>query len=353
MNSFKSVKISTRISIALILPILGMVIFSGLSALEKRGDSLRMARLQSMADLAPVASALAHELQKERGMSAVFIGSTGKVFADELPKQRRLTDAARDAWLAAFAESAERNTALGAGAEAIATMLAELPRRRDAVAGLRLSVAEAAAYYTGTITRLIGLVEAMTQISTDARVARAIAAYSNFLQGKEQAGIERAMGGAGFGAGEFAPALYQRFVALVARQQTFLDMFAANATAAQRQALRDIEQGSDFKELARLRQVALDSPVRGGADTVTASEWFDAATKRIEHLKGVEDGVAADLGGVDPQLAPRGADRILELCRHRRRAAGRDRGDRAGGGAQPDPAIGGAGRGHDQARRRR
>ncbi len=36
--------------------------------------------------------ALVHETQKERGMTAGFLGSKGKKFKDKLPKQRELTN---------------------------------------------------------------------------------------------------------------------------------------------------------------------------------------------------------------------------------------------------------------------
>ena len=72
---------------ALVLPIVGLLIFSGMTLLEKRGVVSEMDSLQELADLAPTISALVHELQKERGRSAVFIGSKGTKFVKELPEQ--------------------------------------------------------------------------------------------------------------------------------------------------------------------------------------------------------------------------------------------------------------------------
>jgi hypothetical protein len=45
-----------------------------------------------LADFSVHASALLHELQKERGLSSLFLGSKGKEFAQDVIAQRKLTD---------------------------------------------------------------------------------------------------------------------------------------------------------------------------------------------------------------------------------------------------------------------
>ena len=91
----ENMKIGTRIALALVVPIVGLFLFSGFLVLEKRQIVTVMDDIQELANLAPVISALVHELQKERGQSAVFINSEGKAFADTLPGQRRITDKRR------------------------------------------------------------------------------------------------------------------------------------------------------------------------------------------------------------------------------------------------------------------
>ena len=76
----------------LAMPIIGLLAFSGLSTVESYLAADRMAKVSTLAELAPDISAVVHELQKERGRSAGFIGSGGKKFATELPEQRKTTD---------------------------------------------------------------------------------------------------------------------------------------------------------------------------------------------------------------------------------------------------------------------
>ena len=92
MNFLSNVKIGVRVMLALVAPVVGLLFFSGNSVIEKNQISNDIEQIQKLAILAPTISATVHELQKERGASAGFIGSKGKRFADILPKQRTTTD---------------------------------------------------------------------------------------------------------------------------------------------------------------------------------------------------------------------------------------------------------------------
>ena len=86
------IKIGIRISIALFLPIAGMLFFSGYTVIGKYEASSEMGKVLELANFAPAVSALVHEMQKERGASAGFIASKGAKFKDTLPNQRTDTD---------------------------------------------------------------------------------------------------------------------------------------------------------------------------------------------------------------------------------------------------------------------
>jgi len=292
-----NIKIGSRIALALVLPIVGLLFFSAYSINEKRIVFSEMEALQHLADIAPDISGVVHELQKERGTSAVYIGSKGKKFAKELPVQHTDTNTAIDTLNTALQNFDARtfgetlNTQLDAALEA----LAELNAKRDGVKGFNLTVPQMAKYYTGTIAKLLSIVEEMAVISTNAHVTKTITAYTSFLQAKERAGQERAMGGAGFGAGKFAPPIYRRITELIAEQNVLLFTFNIYASETQRTALKDIVQGPDVDEVNRMRKIAIDSLYTGTTEGTEGPYWFTTITSKIEMLKKVEDVISKEL----------------------------------------------------------
>src|SRR5579864_984892 len=86
------IKISNRLALAIALPVLvafglaGQIIWTNWT---ERGE---MAQLSELADGVSKISRLVHELQRERGISAVFLSSKGAQMRGELSEQRKRTD---------------------------------------------------------------------------------------------------------------------------------------------------------------------------------------------------------------------------------------------------------------------
>ncbi len=294
LSFLKNAKIGTRIAVAITVPVVAMLGFAITSVVDKQAVSAEMAKLQALAELAPTVSALVHELQKERGMSAVFIGSGGKTFASDLPGQRAGTDARRQALETALSGFAIESYGQGF-TDNVATAnnaVAGLNGTRGKISDLSTSIGDMATYYSGTIAKLLRVVEDMTVLSNDSGLTRTIAAYTAFLQAKERAGIERAMGGAGFGAGEFKPAVYRRFLQLIAMQDTFLGVFRNYAGQELVNDYTATLVGGAVDEVNRMRTIAIESPVTGDTGGIEGAYWFKTITAKIDLLKEVEDSIA-------------------------------------------------------------
>jgi len=290
-------KIAVRITLALALPVLGMLFFSGLNVSEKYQTSSDMNHVLKLTEIAPVLSAVVHELQKERGASAVYIGSHGKKFSKKLLQQTFDTDVVINKQHQALQDfdSTAFDISLLAKIRSAKQSLKVLGSMRSDVKDLQITLPKMAAYYTPTIAKLLAIIEELGSLSSNNEISKSISAYTAFLQGKERAGLERAMGGAGFGAGKFRPVIYVKFLQLIAMQQTYMDRFNLYATPEQISFLTATLQSRDVDEVARMRKIATDSPVTGSIDGIEASVWFAAITKKIDLLKKVEDKLASDL----------------------------------------------------------
>ena len=295
---WRKLRIMPRVLLALFIPALGLVLAASIIVAERAQTMGEIRQVSAQAGLATEVSKLVHELQKERGASAVFLGSKGEKFVRELPAQRQLTDTQRrafDAYLAQF-DAAAVGGKLAVLLDAAKAELARLDATRQAIGDLKIPPAESTAYFTATIGRLLDSTLEITARAGDPGIARALAAYTGFIQAKERAGQERATGAPGFAAGRFTLAQYRQFAGVTASEDTYFALFASSATQQDQTLLATTVTGTAETEVERMRKLALDTApgeALAGADGV---HWFEMATARIDQMKTVEDHLAAALG---------------------------------------------------------
>ncbi|WP_265434581.1 methyl-accepting chemotaxis protein [Aeromonas salmonicida] len=261
------------------LPLLALLFFSGRYVYERYQVEQEMGQAQAALYVVREAAQLAHELQKERGMSAGFLGSGGNKFRDALPAQRKLVDTL----LVRFHEDPAL-LALGEVQQALTGLTA----MRERVGALGVEVAEQVGFYSRLISQLLAVVDQVSLNSQDATIALQTNAYAAFLQSKERMGLERATLSNVFGRDHFTPALLQQFISLLAAQNTYLERFQAVASPSQRQLLADSLASPVVAKVAAMEQLALDKATTGGFG-VDAEAWFALSTDKIGLLKESED----------------------------------------------------------------
>ena len=209
---FQNHRIGIRIGFALALPIAGLLVLSLwiLAGYHRTAGDMR--NLRDMAELAPVVSGLVHALQKERGISAAFVGSSGSGFSEKLPAIHEETDGKRSKFIHSLNHFDFHRIGgnLEARVAAARESVSRLPEWRGAVAERRVTAMELAESYASVISDLIGIIEEMLFVSTRADLARTITTYTYLLKDKEHAGLERAVGVAGFAAGRFDAEIHAR-----------------------------------------------------------------------------------------------------------------------------------------------
>lgn len=292
MTLLNALRIGPRIWLAISLPVVAALLGAAQIDAEKIADINAAARTEQVAGLAIEVSATVHELQKERGMSSAFAASRGERMRDERGRQIALTDRRRGTLDAAMVELGH-----GFGDE----LAASIERARRETAGLTALRAETdrldlgaplvIGRYSTLIDALLGVAEKLSAIGTDPEIGNMISAYLELMQAKESAGRERATGAAALASGAVGDDMKQRLAALAAVQATHIKSFAARATPDQRRALQSAMETPAATELVTLRKSVLE----GVAAEVGVDRWFAAATRRIDLMKEVEDGLAGQL----------------------------------------------------------
>lgn len=280
-----------KILLLILLPLLGLTLLFGDRIIDGLGNADRLQHLEAGVELTTYNSALVHELQKERGATSGWLGAGTQAFADKLKRQRQLTDTALQRWQQyvdrqSFVDPAIERTLTG-----IRSRLGQLDEIRRAADAQNIELGKALGYYTDLNGEMLSVAATTSGISDNADIARRAAAFYAFLQAKERAGIERAVLSNVFGSNQFAPGLYQRFINLVAEQNTYFSLFKILAPAAQAQGFATLERSAEFSAVQQLRDTANSRAEQGGFG-VQGTLWFDRATERINRLKTFEDQLA-------------------------------------------------------------
>ena len=274
-----------KIYTLLALPILGFLWLSISSIIDNVNIKSEMATIAPLTELSVVYSELVHELQKERGMTAGFLGSKGSKFGNKLNNQRQKTDQKRNNKTNFWRESNIELKPIFQLNSSIDQALQKLSSIRQQVDAQSISLGDALSFYTKLNKNLLNVSVLNAEISTDAEVTKETIAYFNFLQGKERAGIERAVLSNTFAKQQFAPGLFVKFITLVSEQNTYFDNFLNFSNPKNKQFLNQQLEHEAVKEVERIRAVAKSFQSDFG---VEAEYWFAQSTSRIGQLKKIE-----------------------------------------------------------------
>ena len=288
------ISFNKKIFILLFFPLLGFLGIGLNAIVSSLSTNNEMEQLSKYTKLSSVYSELVHELQKERGMTAGFLGSKGVKFAYKLPSQRQNTSSIAGKRLDYWQNNQFDNKQIQQLNDNINQRLNMLDQIRSNVDSLSIPISDALAFYTKTNELLLSVSTIISSISTDAKITKETVAYYNFLQGKERAGIERAVLTGTFASGKFNPGMYQKFIRFLSEQNTYFYSFNAFASNENKNYFSQKQNAPSIKEVIKLRKIAIDNATSENLN-VDASFWFEQATKRISVLKEIEDELTRSL----------------------------------------------------------
>ena len=281
-----------KIFILLALPILGFLWLSINTIIENIEIKNEMATIAPLTELSVVYGELVHELQIERGITAGYLGSKGAKFKSQLRAQRQNTDQKYAQQMNFWNENDFALPNVIQLHSSIVDMQQELASIRREVDDQSIELSKALDYYTQLNTSLLSVAVLNAEISTDALITKETIAYFNFLQGKERAGIERAVLNSTFTKQEFGPGMFAKFVTLVSEQNTYFNNFRLFSNEKNKAFFNQQLAHVAVREVNKLRQIALSN---SGKLDVQAEYWFEQATGRIGQLKGIENHLASNI----------------------------------------------------------
>ncbi|MDX4025263.1 nitrate- and nitrite sensing domain-containing protein [Aliarcobacter skirrowii] len=288
--------IKQKLIAIMLIPLVIVILLAAKLAYDSYRSLENLKSLDKVVILSTKIGALVHETQKERGMTAGFIGSKGVKFKDELPRQREevnkqitfLNDFLSDFDKSKYNDDFVKN--LNSGLE----KLKDLQGVRNSVNSLNIAAPIAMAYYIDTNTLLLNTLGTIVKFSNSPNVTKELGSYMNFLLAKERTGLERAVGTNTFVQNKFTEGLKARFYTLIAEQTAYLDIFSKIASKDIVDFYLKTVVGKDIEEVEKMRKIALFSNIEENFG-VDPNYWFERNTNKINLLKQVEDHISIHL----------------------------------------------------------
>jgi signal transduction histidine kinase len=281
-----------KIALILLLPVAALLLLAGLRIGSSVSTSRQAAQVRGLTEFALRGTALAHELQRERGLS--LGGLLSGEPSPALRRQRATTNQALAAWRGSAA-------GLDAGALAPATeaKLAEAGNRLEGLAGLRRdvnreSVTPAAAldFYNTTIAGLLNTNRGLASGIADPQLAQKVGAFVAMSRIKELAALERELISEVLDRGRFGPGQFRRFTSTISTRAVLLAEFRTAAADAQRAIFVDTLVGPEVQRARELQATAI-----AGEDAtvleIDPAEWWTVNSTEIDLLRRVEDRLGA------------------------------------------------------------
>lgn len=290
---------------------------SGLNFLvaAKRCEITELQQLALTSALVNVSGRLVHGLQRERGLSNLYLGSQGTRFAKARTQQIEECRQIEAELRACFDKLDTESDRVGHGARLFSRIayvlhgLDALPALRQQIDALRWTARQATDAYVRLIAGLLAVVFEAADSACDPEVSRLLVALFNFMQGKEFAGQERAVGSALFASGHAEASEQQRLLHLIESQERCLQVFAEFSNAQIGALWAQSQDRATLAELERMRRILCTAADGAALDASQSQVWFNCCSQRIDCMKAVEDQLAHDL---------------LRVCEEKITAASRD-----------------------------
>ena len=250
-----------KLMLILLIPLGGVLGLGILGVQEKMVLVDKMDQMHSLSRLAVQISSLVHEIQKERGLTAGFLGSNGDSFQSELSQQRKMTNDAFNILIASEYMIWANDTGLELQNffKAALDSFHHIEATHKRVDNFAITLEDAIKHYTEINKGFLRTINRLSSLSATVEIATLTNNYNNFLQGKERAGLERAVVTNTLAGSNFKHGMYQKFSALVSEQDTLFGIFRAMASQEDQQFFDEQMADPVIKEVQRMRDIVFKS----------------------------------------------------------------------------------------------
>ena len=321
-RALNNYSLANRIVGTTFIPIVLLIVFSASQSYTTYREYRINKEIQYVAGLSIELSNLLHELQKEEGLSAIYLSSYGDSDAiNSLVVQKEITNHAIDAFKVSASEEklGSLNRDLHKALQSVQSAVGQLDQARSYVLNVDFAaerqkderianmsfverqvlpprvfpIAIMQRDYSKMYSALLKFVSDMNHAVSDAVITRRISALLALMQLLELSGSERTSVAIGFSSGYFDAERFSEFMELLGQQKgaekayknlaedEFWDSYEALSVELSTSAVNEIRmmivdlEGGDFEDAG-----------------YTADGWYEASSQRMNMIKQVSDTLA-------------------------------------------------------------
>jgi len=313
-----NISIRNKLLVLMILPMTTLLALSINLVMDEQSVNQKLQDIRLGSHFFEVAGDLAHQLQRERGMSAGFIGSHGEKFTQKLSAQRQATEKAITVYKDMITTLQQQYNAydhVESDIQASLVKLSQLTQMRTSVDGMNVTVGGAVQYYSSVNESVFDIVATIVRLGYNLEYSESVdlslmqSTLYAFFQMKERAGIERAVLTATFAKDAFTSSSLQKVIRLLAEQDMYKDMFLKTAEGDYRKLMLTFLDSKQVKQVQAMRDIALGRAQEGHFG-IDSNDWFETISGKIGLLRKMEVALLKDLQGETDVLAN---DAMIEL----------------------------------------
>jgi len=293
MKSLHNLPIKAKFGIVIIPLILIILLFDVFQIKHHYLDFKDSNRLNKAIILGVEINHVVHEIQKERGITAGFLSSNASEFGNELSAQRLVTDST----LQVYYQEIKRNNLADLlklhrkDLDKLDNFFSKILELRKAVDSQSLTTDQAINSYADINTNALLTVNSLINETRDKKITQQVHAMIYFLESKEIASIERAVGTQLFSLDVRKEDVVRKFAQYVAQQDAYIQSFVIISDSESESYYHNIVEGKEVDEVNRLREIILS---RSG-EKENPNYWYKVKTGKINSLKKVEDYLSANI----------------------------------------------------------
>ena len=305
----RNMQIRSKLIAVLLIPLVALTVLAAIGIGANVARGVEANRVHDQTAFAVNLSALVHELQRERDLSAGWVGSGrdagyGGVVAQRVAVNQALQTFRNDV---ADLGSRDQGSAFRRRVDTAVRQFDQLNSDRDRIeTDPTWTVERTLDLYSGMIANLFAAELELGGQTDDRNLIRNLATFVALGRFKEAASKERGLVYAVASAGQFAPGEFQRFATSLGAQDTWRAQFGSTASPEQSSRLEAIQSSPDVLRTNELRNFLRNALLTGDARSrveIDPAEWYERSTARIDLLRGVETTIAEDVSAASKAAA--------------------------------------------------